>query len=269
MKDILTFANGWRRADAYILVGVEERPGQKAEVIGIAAHLNDADVQQLINSKTNSPVEFSYTPTELEGKQIGVFRIPLQSRPKYLLKAFGGLTANTVYIRRGSSTDVAKPDEIARMGASTVEVDKAKLSLSFADASRRVTRPSPLHLDCLLLEMTDSDAIPDYDEEPLRVGGVAYPGGRHVNRDYFRELAEYTKAARLCTPLQFAITNEGGAVARDVRIELVCKGADLVAFDTISWPEIPKKIGTCWTLFTALSIGRREPTSASDRLRIG
>ncbi len=50
-----------------------------------------------------------------------VFRIPTQDRRRALNKPFGKLSANAVYIRRGSSTDIAKPDEIAKMGARTDE----------------------------------------------------------------------------------------------------------------------------------------------------
>lgn len=42
----------------------------------------------------------------------------MQQRPFYLTRDFGKLKKETVYLRRGSSTDFAKPDEIAQMGAS-------------------------------------------------------------------------------------------------------------------------------------------------------
>ena len=34
LKDILAFANAWRDTDAYILIGVEEVRGTKANVVG-------------------------------------------------------------------------------------------------------------------------------------------------------------------------------------------------------------------------------------------
>ena len=35
LKDILSFANAWRRNDAYILIGVKEIKGGRSEVVGI------------------------------------------------------------------------------------------------------------------------------------------------------------------------------------------------------------------------------------------
>lgn len=55
LKDILAFANAWRRADAYILIGVKEVKGGRSEVVGIADHLDDAHIQQFVNSKTQRP----------------------------------------------------------------------------------------------------------------------------------------------------------------------------------------------------------------------
>ena len=42
LKDILAFANAWRRTDAYILIGIKENKGNRAEVVGITDHIDDA-----------------------------------------------------------------------------------------------------------------------------------------------------------------------------------------------------------------------------------
>ena len=39
LKDILAFANSWRRSDAFILVGVDENPNGRSTVIDVAEHL--------------------------------------------------------------------------------------------------------------------------------------------------------------------------------------------------------------------------------------
>src|SRR6266550_4446358 len=78
LKDILAFANAWRRTDAFILIGVEEVKGARSVAHGVAQHIDDAKLQQFVNGKTNRPLEFAYTPMEVEGKQIGVIRIPVQ-----------------------------------------------------------------------------------------------------------------------------------------------------------------------------------------------
>lgn len=112
LKDILAFTNAWRRTDAYIVIGVKEIKGSKSEVIGISKHIDDAILQQFVNTKTHRPVTFSYKALTYEGKQIGLIHIPLQERPIYLKEDYGKLKGNTVYLRRGSSTAIARPDEL-------------------------------------------------------------------------------------------------------------------------------------------------------------
>ena len=122
LKDILAFANAWRRTDAYILVGVDEVKGGRSKVSGVSSHLDDANVQQFVNEKTNRPVRFSYQVFPFEGVYVGVIQIPLQDRPVYLKKDFGKLKRNEVYIRRGSSTAIAEPDEVATMGGVKLQI---------------------------------------------------------------------------------------------------------------------------------------------------
>ena len=115
LKDILSFANTQRNSNAYILIGVEEVKGGRSKVVGVETHLDDAKLQQFVNSKTQPPVDFAYFPFRTEGVEVGIIKIPVQERPIYLKKAFGKLGKDIVYIRRGSSTMTAAPDEIAQM----------------------------------------------------------------------------------------------------------------------------------------------------------
>ena len=67
--------------------------------MGISEHLEDAHIQQLVNSKTQRAIEFSYKAAEVEGVQVGIIHIPVQSRrPFYLKKDFGCLKQSNVYI---------------------------------------------------------------------------------------------------------------------------------------------------------------------------
>lgn len=127
LKDILAFTNAWRRTDAYILIGVQEIKGGRSRVVGIQNHLDDANLQQFVNSKTQRPIEFSYRGYPFEGLQLGIITIPVQEHPVFLdQKDYGKLRKNVVYIRRNSSTVEANPDEIARMGAAVVTRDLEK-----------------------------------------------------------------------------------------------------------------------------------------------
>lgn len=115
LKDILAFCNAWRRTDAFILIGVEEVKGGESKVVGITDALDDGQIQQFVNGKTQRPVNFSYKNLPFKGKRIAVIQIPVQERPIYLKKGYGHLKANVVYLRRGSSTTEATPDEIVKM----------------------------------------------------------------------------------------------------------------------------------------------------------
>ncbi len=121
LKDVLAFANSWKRSDAYILVGVEEVKGGRSNIVGVTIHLADASLQEFVNKKTQRPLIFSYEAYPYEEVQIGVIHIARQERPFYLQKDYGKLKGNTVYIRRGSSTDIASLDEIAKMGITSQE----------------------------------------------------------------------------------------------------------------------------------------------------
>jgi hypothetical protein len=129
LKDILAFANAWRRTDAYILIGAEEVRGGRSRPVGIPKHLDDASLQQFVNSKCNRPVVFRYEVVSIDQVEIGSIHIPIQERPFYLNKDYGKLKKDTVYVRRGSSTAIADPDEIAKMGAGTATREKPKLSV--------------------------------------------------------------------------------------------------------------------------------------------
>ena len=237
IKDILAFTNAWRHADAYILIGVKDNPNGRATVVGITGHLEDANLQQLVNSKTNQPVTFSFRATRLEGKNVGVLHIPVQDRPRFIIRPFGKLSANTVYLRRGSSTAVALPDEIARMGSAPIPQTSPVLELLFADTTqRRLTgHTQAIHGTCL--DIRGFEAIPDYKEP--RPSILTLPSYR-INTDFLRELADYVWAQHLCTALQFAITNSGSVVAMDVRVELTVQSPHAVLLDEQSWPREPK-----------------------------
>lgn len=90
LKDILGFANAWRRSEAYILLGVEDVRGGRSNVVGIlpADHLDDHSLQQFVSNLTNQPVRFRYEAFGFEGKQVGIISIDEQTRPIYLKRDF-------------------------------------------------------------------------------------------------------------------------------------------------------------------------------------
>lgn len=222
LKDILAFANAWRRTDAYILIGVQEVKEAESVVVGITDHIDDARLQQFVNSKTNRPVEFSYSPMSFRGKQIGVIHIPVQDRLTFLSKDYGALRRNTVYLRRGSSTDEARPDEIARMGHAVSESLKPRplLTPRLVTGSDWSNLSESTTFETSRLINLDINSLPDYSP-PLPTGPYGMPISfrlEHPNSDFYRDRAEYLRFSAKLRPIRFAVRNEGTALASDVKL---------------------------------------------------
>ena len=240
LKDILAMANAWRQADGYILIGVEERPGRKAVVVGIHGHLDDASLQEFVNKKTNRPIHFSYSEYEADGKTIAFLHIPLQEqRPVFLKRRFGPLEANTVYLRRGSSTDVADPDEIYSMGASSLSAPKPSLRVECADIRTRNALGQILSLKREILRPVAEDELP---EAPRAPGGFLAQldsvDGR-PNPDYWRELAEYLCLRSILGSVGFVVTNRSAVIASGVCVRLTTPFVDRL-FLREEQPERPQ-----------------------------
>lgn len=223
LKDILAFANAWRRTDAYILIGTEEVRGQKAIVRGITEHLDDAQLQQFVNSKTNRIVNFSYQTQALEGKAVGIIYLPVQERPTFLDKPFGGLKGNTVYVRRGSSTDIATPEEIAQIGAANqVLRTLPSLEIQFADAGKHLALGTSLQLRSLFLKFPRKSEIPELPTQISGPFGFTIPShGPPTNTEYYRDLAEYSYLHTLLQPLGFWIKNTGESHIDNLTVEVM------------------------------------------------
>lgn len=218
LKDILAFANAFRRQDAYILIGVREVRGGRSEVVGVNEQLQDNHLQQFVSSKTQRPVTFAYRATQHDGRSIGVIHVPLQQRPLYLNRDYGLLKKNVVYLRRGSATGEASPDEVARMGAEQYQPHSlvgAQLEAFLVDRTTMMRlADDALTLECLITPAEDE--IPDYkdDNRYEYVSGIT----GHAHRGYYRELATYTKLLHGTRALSFAVRNMGSVTALDVRL---------------------------------------------------
>jgi Putative DNA-binding domain len=244
LKDVLAFANAWKRSDAYILIGVEEVKGGKSNVVGVEHHLDDAAIQQFVNSKTQRPVLFSYTTVALEDKKVGVIHIPLQNRPVYLKSDFGALKANVVYLRRGTTTAIASPDEVFAMGRAKHDLEAAPvLELRFADLEARTQLEASATLVVSVLSIPRRADIPDFDDPKTRspFGNFAMLTHRHANSDYYRELIYYYYETLRSKVLGFAIYNPSPTLANDVRAEIaVPKMSEaFTLFESDDLPDMP------------------------------
>ena len=225
LKDILAFTNSTRDSTAYILIGVAEVKGGRSEIVGVENHLDDACLHQFVNSKTNRPVEFSYTPCAIEGKSIGIISIPIQQRPVWAENEYGVVKADEVYIRDGSSTRQALPGEIADMGRG----NPPNLQVEWGDATMRTVYPTDYVHRNTGLRLPDEFQTWDgnsghYDFEALakKLGGDpgVYEGHRFTT---IRQGAMYRS-------LGLRFYNNSGSVGENVRFTGTLENAKDVRF---------------------------------------
>lgn len=232
LKDILAFANSWRLSEAYLLIGVREVKGGRSELVGVNHHLDDANLHQFVNSKTQRPIEFRYLPFRAEGVEIGVIEIPFQERPICLTSRYGKLRPNEVWIRDGSSSRLATPDEIANMGAARVIPDIPGFNLDWANLDERSVFPS----DNILSSRYLYPVLPPETFVPITPAGVFSEPS--YNQHYSRDLIFCTLERNLVSPLGFRLQNVSGTVGRRVRfIGQVSKSTGLVIQEGIN--DIP------------------------------
>ncbi|MCE7523042.1 helix-turn-helix domain-containing protein [Alloalcanivorax xenomutans] len=237
LKDVLAFANAWRRSDAYILTGVKEVKGGRSEPVGIDDDLDDAQLQQFIHGKTNRPVLFSYSTQRIDGVLIGVIKIPVQERPVYANRNFGKVEKDVVYVRRGSSTGKARPDEVSKMGASNLgsrEEPKIYLGVCCAEDDKDIG--GRIRLQATFLSGIDRSGIPDYG-----VGGGLLSVLNSPNPDYFRELFDYFNFSLSNCPFKFYLRNDSGVSVSNVHVEILVPDniAGLTVSDSGSMPKKP------------------------------
>jgi hypothetical protein len=233
IKDILIFANGWRRDDAYILIGVDEaKVAGRSTPVGITTHLSDSNLQQMVNSKTNHPVVFSYEAVSYKGLEIGLIKVPVQERPIFLTRDFGRLKKEVVYVRRGSATDIAGIDEVLKMkaGPSTPILD-----LRFADVISRQDMGDKIIL---------TSEVVEYDEEkiPTLIFDVFSPNFIYANKDYKKEKALWIAETALLERLGFSLKNSASTLATNIRLELTTpRNPSVKAVDESDYPTQPSR----------------------------
>lgn len=246
LKDILGFANAWRRSEAYILIGVEDVRGGRGKVVGIPAtdHLDDHSLQQFVNSQTNRPIRFHYEAFGFEGKQVGIISIEDQNRPIYLKRNFGRLEKEKVYVRRGSSTDPTKPatpDEISQMHVGA-GLPSADLVVEFGHVSRNDALGTNISCDAEFCEMPRRETIPDLPSSRQHPFGLNLDPMNSPNYGYYRELANFEFVRRLYLPIRLVVRNAGHVAAHNVRAELtVPTSIDAIVKEASEIPDPPKR----------------------------
>ena len=239
IKDILAMANASREETAYILIGVEEIKGSRSRIVGVQDHLDDANLHQLISSKTQRPVEFSYFSFSYKGSDIGVIEIPVQDRFLYLTQDYGKLRGNVVYIRDGSSTRTATPDEVIEMSTPKPPM----LDLDWADFANEGVVHSPYTVHSVILEpFLDEDTFqpaPPTTQNRYGIDLSAFSTSR-PNPDYSKELILFTLYKAFFKPLGLRLHNKSGVTGKRICFEgSIAKRAGFTVADHP--PKFPQK----------------------------
>ena len=189
--------------------------------------MDDSDLQQFVNSKTQRPLIFEYKNTKIENKNIGYIKIPINERPLYIEKDYGKVKKQVVYIRRGSSTTEATPDEIAKMGASTLsEKTIPILELSFANRNEKLVLETNININSEILDLPKNEDIKDYKESNSYDKFNIMSNFTSVNKDYYRELCKYYYFKTIVEPMAFCIKNPSDTIATDIKIEITIDSYD-------------------------------------------
>lgn len=243
VKDILAMANAWREGPAYILLGFKEDKPNPPQIMGISELYDDAHFQQLVNSKVTPKIQFKYEVRSYRGVTVGIITIPKQPRPFFLQKAWGRIAANTVYVRRGSSTAIALPDEIAKMGLDgeqlrrqpSVEVSFRTADGADAFAERKTTK---------ILDFGNIRDLPDFHPKRQDDGFFLSTVYLNVNSGYWRDLARWLKASCGVIPIHIHVHNKSAFALTDCKLEITIDhgaGIDAVLGSGKKLPEYPEK----------------------------
>ncbi|MBO3273380.1 AlbA family DNA-binding domain-containing protein [Hymenobacter defluvii] len=126
IKDVLAMANAQVPGDRYLIVGVKHNPDNTREILGVppADQLDDANYHKAILENIEPEIPFTYSYVEVEGKQVGVFRIHSVDDPPYMMRKDSAiLKIGHSVIRKGTSTFNLRRADIDRMFAQRQAAD--------------------------------------------------------------------------------------------------------------------------------------------------
>ncbi|WP_254813435.1 AlbA family DNA-binding domain-containing protein [Xanthomonas campestris] len=249
LKDVLAMANAHRDGTAYVLIGFKENQPHPADVVGIPAEgaIDDSRIQQFVNEKLESNLDFRYEERMFDGKHIAIISIPKQPRPFYLKKPFGKLLKDTVYIRRGSSTGVASPREVAMMGAVNSVRPPAKVGMDLLGGDNK-----PLATAFSLAFYETAPDLPDFSSpkrgyDPL--GGYSAIIETHAdNGDFWREAAEHLALKSRLVRVRVKATNHSAFPLTGAKLEIhaLDPSSEAVALGLVS--ELPGMPAPRWNI---------------------
>lgn len=106
-KDVIAIANS-RGGRGYIIFGIEDKTKR---IVGVdPGDFKEEQIQQIIYNRSDPPVPVSVEFTDMDGKLVSVLTIYRSNQQPHQMLQNGAF-----YIRRGSTTDIARRSEIANM----------------------------------------------------------------------------------------------------------------------------------------------------------
>jgi hypothetical protein len=120
LVEVLGLANA-RSKPAFLVVGVEDKT---RKIFGLPANITEERVQQVLAEHCRPPIHCAFEVHPYKRKRVGVLTIWGTNRP-YALKTEMGyqdesgkqhrISDKQIFVRRGSTGDIATPDEVVEM----------------------------------------------------------------------------------------------------------------------------------------------------------
>lgn len=106
-KDVSAIANS-KGGRGYIIFGIQDKT---KKVVGIEpVEYREEQIQQIISQRCDPPVTIKFDTVDYDGKTVGVLTIYKSGQKPHQI-----LQSGSFYLRRGSTTDIARREEIASM----------------------------------------------------------------------------------------------------------------------------------------------------------
>lgn len=243
LKDILAIANAWRDGTGYILLGFRDARPHPAEVVGITESIDDAKLQQFVNSKVTPKLTFTYEEHFYQEKTIGIIAIPKQNRPFALRQDFARLKRNVAYVRRGSSTDEADLAEVQQMGFHDrgLGVPNVALTLLSGDGNEELESQFDLRFFTVPDDLPDySSPIPSGFEDVMRRSISMERDNHH----FWREFATYLKTLGASIRVRFSLVNRSSSQLTNTKLEIDVEsigGNPPVLMEAADLPSMPRR----------------------------
>ena len=238
LKDVLAFANAWRTENAYILIGVLEKNNGQGEIVSIPTSdvIDDAKIQQFINSKTNKHIPFSsYTVTCKKGiVQVIEFKDCTQERPLFAIKDYGNVKKEVVKIRRGTSTSDASPNEIVKMAEVRIEKKQPTLEACISSTGSSEYNKDGITLHTLDVDFENQHIKPRQHDPVKNLLNIYSDISLRDKQNWIKE------CFRICN-VNLRLKNLSDVQAKDLRIETDISNASVEILTVDYYPPKPQQ----------------------------